>query len=134
MADRDIFKVIKIIDDKRILIDAGSMDSINRGAQLEIFVKGKSVKNPETGEDLGALDPIKAYVTVTNVYPKMAVCMNSETVPPSGKLAEAMGYDKYWKLNWEPQRLNITSKEISGGWLSDDEEKIRVGDTVRYAR
>ena len=123
---RRTFKVIKIINEYNIVINAGSEQGLSRHDQLEIFVPGEEVLDPDTNESLGTLDFIKAYISVKDLFPKMAICENSET--RSNNLLSFM--DNFTVE--ETDRLNVETTEISGG-LSGS-RKIQIGDLVRKSK
>lgn len=122
----ETFKVVKIINEYEIVINAGRDHGISRNEQLEIFVPGEVVIDPDTNENLGTLDFIKAYLNVKDAFPKMSVCENSETKTKS--LLSA--FDNF--STEETLRLNVDSKEISGGLTGS--RKIKIGDMVRKSR
>lgn len=120
-----IIKVIKIIDEYNIVINAGSLDGIKEDDLLEIYVKGDSVIDPETQEDLGTLDLIKATLLVKKAYDKMSVCGNQSSskkslLNPLNDLMYQHTYDK----------LNINFNEIDIGF-PDADTTIHIGDLVR---
>lgn len=120
-------KVVKIIDEYRVVINAGSNNLIHDGQNLEIFVPGTPIIDPDTGDNLGTLDYIKAKLRVVNVFPRMSVCANRET--------ESTGLLRSFASVLQTQEilpLNIDSKEISGGYEGID-KKIHIGDLVRTA-
>lgn len=117
------FKVIKIVSDSEIVVNAGTEKGIHKGAELQVFIPGEEVIDPETGDSLGALDFIKAYLYVKHAFPKMCVCENSETIT-SNPFALMESYTTH-----QTKRLNVDSTEISGG-LSGS-RKIKIGDLVR---
>lgn len=119
-----LFKVVKIISEYKVVVNAGSQDFIQEGAEMEIFAPGKDVIDPDTGENLGALDYIKANVRVVNLFPKMCVCENCEN-ERIGNFAVLFS-----QTFTEKMPLNVESKDISGGF-EDISKKIRVGDLVR---
>jgi len=120
-------KIVKIIDEYRVVINAGSNDLIYDGQNLEVFVRGTPIIDPDTHDDLGTLDFIKAKLRVVNVFPRMSVCENRETV--STGLLRAATFIFPTQENFP---LNIDSKEISGGFEGID-KKIHIGDLVRTA-
>ena len=126
--DKNIFKVVKIVSDHEIVINAGSEDLISKGQSLEVFTPGEEVIDPETHESLGTLDNIKATVEVVNLYPKMCLCMNIQYEKKNSPLSPL----SILQSNEKPviKRLNIDSTQISGG-LDKDDSKIRIGDLVR---
>lgn len=121
----ETIRIVKIINEYQVVINAGSEEFIHDGQHLEVFVRGISVSDPETGDDLGTLDYIKAKLRVISVFPRMSVCESRETetanrLRPFSAIFETT----------EIVPLNIDSKEISGGYEGID-KKIHVGDLVR---
>lgn len=116
------FKVIKIIDDETIVINAGSLHGIKEGDKFEIYQDGEEIKDPETGEILGMLDTIKEQVEAVNVFPKMCICRHNIVVNYIQNLTGSLSKMK-------SKTLNVDSTEISGG-LSGD-LTIHIGDKVR---
>lgn len=118
------FKIIKIISDKKVVVNAGHLD-VKKNDQLEIYLIGEEVIDPETGEVLGTLDTIKAYLIVTDVYDKMCLCENATK---NSTMSAFFDVAAQFSANL-PRRLNVDSTQISGG-LSED-IKIVIGDLVR---
>lgn len=119
----EIFKVIKIISDTEILINAGANAKIQKGDSLDIFVTGQEIFDPDTNESLGTLDTVKATVEAFVVYPKMCLCR--KTV----QRTENIFAPTFTKQVTVKKRLKVDASEISGG-LSDD-LTIHIGDLVR---
>ena len=122
MASNKVFKIIKIIDEYRVVINAGSNDSINTSDKFEIYVEGNEVFDPDTNELLGTLDYVKAKVEAVDIFPKMSICRNTEYTEKN-----LLG------VNFTVQKLsplNVETKDISGGF-EDINKKIKVGDLVR---
>lgn len=120
-------KVIKIINDTSLVINVGSIDSVKNGDEFEIFQPGCEVLDPETNESLGTLDYVKATVRVKNAFPKMSVCVNTQTkseplFPPTMNVFSA--------AREVIQTLPIAPEDISGGYENVD-KTIRIGDLVR---
>ncbi len=116
------YKIVKIIDDHTLVIDAGYNDGIKNGDQFEIYSKGEEIKDPDTNEILGTLDHIKERVEAVTVFEKMCICRHNIFVNflqnVSGGLSRI-----------EPKVLNVDSSQISGGLADDD--VIKIGDKVR---
>lgn len=127
MAD-EIYRVIKIIDEYNIVINAGYNKAIKEGDKLEIFIKGEPIEDPETHEKLGTLDTIKAKLIVKQVFPRFCICGNSETTGTYSALTSfAIAVNN---TNIEPKKLNINPKEITGGFRGED-KTIKIGDLIR---
>jgi len=119
-------KVIKIIDDMQIVINAGTEYGIKNGDKFEIYLKGIEIFDPVTNEALGTLDFIKARVQAFTVYPKMTICKNERTRDIS--FVDALSF---WPKSYtQRESLNVNKDEISGGFENAD-KIIRIGDLVR---
>lgn len=118
-------KIVKIINEYQVVINAGSDELIREGQHLEVFVRGTPIVDPDTGDELGTLDYVKAKLRVINVFPRMSVCENRETETRNRLVALSAMFE-----TTEILPLNIDSKEISGGYEGID-KKIHVGDLVR---
>ena len=120
----EIYKVIKIISDSEILINAGANKKLAQGTSLDIFITGEEIFDPDTNESLGTLDTVKATVEVDTVYPQMALCKKIEY--STTNLIESISHSMNVK---KVKRLKIDPSEISGGLSSD--LTIHIGDLVR---
>lgn len=118
------FKVVKIIDDETIVINAGFEDGIKTGNIFEIYEAGEEIFDPDTKESLGTLDTIKETVKAINVLPKMCICRHSTTSVYN--ISDTFNQNFF---RTKIKTLNIDTTQISGG-LSND-TKIRIGDKVR---
>ena len=120
----EIYKVIKIISDSEILINAGANKKLAQGTSLDIFITGEEIFDPDTNESLGTLVTVKATVEVDTVYPQMALCKKIEysTTNLIESISNSMNVKKV-------KRLKIDPSEISGGLSSD--LTIHIGDLVR---
>ncbi len=117
-----IYKVIKIVDDETLIINAGYNDGIETGDRFEIYSTGEEIKDPDTNETLGILDYIKEKVEAIDVFPKMCVCRHNIIV----NFMDTLSYEL---TKIKPKTLNVDSTQISGGLSSDN--VIKIGDKVR---
>ncbi len=119
------YKIVKIISEYKVVVNAGSNSFIKEGDILEVYQPGQEVTDPETGESLGTLDFVKAKLRVVDVFPKMCVCENRDTETSSlfSSFAQSLKYE-------EKLPLNVQTTDISGGYEGID-KKIKVGDLVR---
>lgn len=118
------YKVVKIIDDETIVINAGTEDGIKFGNEFEIYEAGEEIFDPDTKESLGTLDTIKETVKAVNVLQKMCICRHSNILVYD--LSESLN-NKFMRT--KIKTLNVDATQISGGLSSD--KKIRIGDKVR---
>ena len=121
------FKIVKIINEYRVVVNAGSNDLIRDNQTLEVYVPGREIIDPDSGDSLGTLDYVKAKLRVVDVFPKMCVCENRNTEPVISLMTTLSSLQRQ-----EALPLAVDSKEISGGYEGID-KKIHVGDLVREA-
>ena len=118
------YRIVKIISEYKVIVNAGSNDLIREDQILEVFEPGQEVVDPETGENLGTLDYIKAKLRVVDVFSKMCLCENRDGVIEKS-LTQALA-----PVFAERVPLDVDSREISGGFEGVS-KKIRIGDLVR---
>ena len=119
-----MFKVIKIISDKRIVINAGK-NEVQTGDILRVIEKNsEEIVDPDTNEVLGTLDYIKATITVEYVYEHMSICKNYET-----KTVNALDPFETLRQREVTSPLNVNLSQITGGYNIDN-RLIEIGDLV----
>ena len=119
-----MFKVIKIISDKRIVINAGK-NEVQTGDILRVIEKNsEEIVDPDTNEVLGTLDYIKATITVEYVYEHMSICKNYET-----KTVNALDPFETLRQREVTSPLNVNLSQITGGYNIDN-KLIEIGDLV----
>lgn len=126
----DEYRVIKIIDDKTIVINAGENDGIKSGNKFQIYAVGEHVIDPETKEDLGTLNTVKEVVSAIDVFPSMTICRHIETnyYNPFTNFVTPFTTQK---IDTE-KSLNVETTQITGGLSSD--LTIKIGDKVRFMK
>lgn len=82
---KDMAKVVSTIDDYRIVINHGSKNGVEVGANYLIFQIGDNIIDPDTGEDLGPLEIVRGRARVTHVQERLATLESSETVVIPGR-------------------------------------------------
>ena len=119
-----MFKVIKIISDKRIVINAGK-NEVQTGDILRVIEKNsEEIVDPDTNEVLGTLDYIKATITVEYVYEHMSICKNYET-----KTVNALDPFETLRQRVVTSPLNVNLSQVTGGYNIDN-KLIEIGDLV----
>lgn len=100
-------------------------DGLSLSTKLEIFVPGSPISDPDTGEELGTLDLIKARLSIRHLSEKMCVCTNASSASSISDIAKSLAL-----FSGKPKRLNVDPTEISGGY-PDADTTIKIGDLVR---
>ncbi len=126
----DEYRVIKIIDDKSIVINIGENDGVISGDKFQIYAVGEHVIDPETNEDLGTLNTVKEVVSAIDVFPNMTICRHIET-NYYNPLTNFVTPFATQKIDTE-KSLNVETTQITGGLSSD--LTIKIGDKVRFLK
>ena len=71
--------VAEIIDKRNLVLDKGKQDGISIGDEFVVFVLGKEVQAPKTGESLGVLEKIKGKGEVTHIQDRMCTIETYES-------------------------------------------------------
>ena len=82
----DIAKVARKLDSYTFVLNRGSAQGVKVGDQYLIFCLGENISDPDTGEDLGALEVVRGRAKVVHVQEKIATLESSEKETIPGKL------------------------------------------------
>lgn len=81
-------RVIQVWDDKQtVILSAGHREEVREGDLFVIYAEGENVTDPDTGEDYGPLEWVKARVYVEHVMPHTC---KARTRPHRVSAAEAI--------------------------------------------
>lgn len=92
-------KVIKILNECKIVVNYGSDNGAKVGQKLRIIQCYETIYDPDTKIKLGSIPINKAVIAIEEVYPFFCVCINGEKQD----------------LFLIPRRLNVDVREISVG-------------------
>lgn len=133
----DVYKIVRILSDTEIVINAGHSQGLKEGDLLEIFVKGEEIKDPDTSESLGTLDFIKGKVKVKTVYPEMSLCQSAQFKITKRYPAHMAALENITKSfssymvteteEIEPLNVDLTQAQQ----VQKVDKLIRIGDTIR---
>lgn len=132
-------KIVKILDEYTLVINAGTDHGVQSGDQFQILdKKGSKVIDPDTDEVIGQLDLVKATVEVTDLHEKMCICSSQFFVkansPFSGQIISSGLKSITDSLSIaEQERLNVDLSQVSGGKRKSN-AKIQLGDTARLIK
>ncbi len=121
--EKEIFKVIKILDSETIVLNAGKNNRINIGDKFEIYGPGQEVID-EDWINYGTLDIIKEKVTVDNLYDKMCLCRHHE----KSAFASMVGLSSLY-VSSGYKSLNVDKTQMSNEM--DEDHTIRIGDKAK---
>ncbi len=71
-------KIANVVDQYRVVINAGAFDGIQIGQRFLIYKIGDEIVDPDTEESLGRLEVVKGVGEVTHVQDKIATLQTTE--------------------------------------------------------
>ena len=75
-------KVAEVLDPFTVVVNKGSEHGLRVGQRVLIYAIGHEVRDPDTGESLGALELIKGTGKISHLQPRMAqVSSDMKTAP-----------------------------------------------------
>lgn len=124
------FKVIEIIDETRIIINAGEYDDIAIGQPLNIVKKGNPVRDLE-GQELGTYDLIIERIIVAELFERFSVCIKDSSETSDEYLSPLKIYTAAMAGN--PQKMHVNLESATNRSFPS-RKIIEVGDEVIFAR
>lgn len=120
------YRVIEILSDNSILINYGRDHGANENDQVRVISIGPEIIDPETKENLGTLDTVKADLTIVTAYNKFSLCQDIEEVTKNTLVNPLSQFQTtYTKV----KIINVNEKSISNIKPPND-YKINIGDKV----
>lgn len=116
----DKFKVVRILDEYRIVINAGLNQGITGNDYFTIEGVVDNISDPDTGELLGSITGTKAKVRPVEIFEKMSICQSIEEISYVSNLLKSLE-----AVAPSPQKLNVDKTQISN---PDFYEEIQLGD------
>ena len=107
-------KIVKILDEYRVVINKGSRDGVAANTSFVIFsVSAEEINDPETGENLGQLELVKGYVNAIHIQDRVTICTS---VKMKGK---------------EDNKTETTTQTLSGAMMAECMAKGEIDDTEK---
>lgn len=134
MSERCIWgKIIRILDEQRIVVNAGFEQGVKPGDRFHILKIGEAVTDPESGETLGELQTVKAEVAAVHVQDKLSLMMplTEQQIRPGTVLSATLAQtSSSLSTPLEPNRgrLNVRPDQVHGREMVPP---VAVGDPVR---
>ena len=120
--------VVRILDDKRLVINIGFNDGLKLNDKIIVYEIGENVKNID-GKIIGTLDYIKAELVVTNLYDNIAICQypkKNVTAFENSVSSISSSFISYQKQ----ESLNVDKNDIEP-YERTHSDIIHVGDNVK---
>jgi hypothetical protein len=122
--------IVRIVDERSIIANIGAEHGVTVGAEFVVIQSLDAVTDPESGDELGTLEAIKARVLAMHVQPKLTtfVPVGSEQIPQT-VLSERLAWDSRGApIGSTDESLPIDRSQMAG---RRQIEAIRVGDVIR---
>jgi hypothetical protein len=142
VADRIRGKVARINSDRELIINRGESDGVKQGTHF--FIRGEplTVEDPDTGEPLGEVLPMKMVVRAEEVSERFCIARTFRSKRVKVRDAEPgnenLGLAHSWRQQLQPPRPAQYETQVEtfrmdpkkGSPISASESVIRVGDVV----
>jgi hypothetical protein len=128
-----IGKVVRILSDEEVVLNVGREDGVKENMEFVIFLESDHVYDPETGEDLGAIEIVKGRVGVYHVMDKMSRARTltyQVYVPSLPATVKWLGSALYSETHVETRRRKLKVPESQVQPLAVD-LVVRIGDKAR---
>lgn len=114
-------KIAKVIDQYNAVMNKGVEDGVEKDMRFIIYTEGETIEDPDSGEELGNVEHVKAFVKPKHVMEKMTVLETDETVQKSTGFATLA-------LQGTRTEKKELAKDVDG---TPAEEDVKKGDLVR---
>jgi hypothetical protein len=88
-------RVAKVLDEFRVVLNAGEQDGVEPGMVFVIYAIGEKIIDPDSKDILGRLEVVKGRVRIEHVQANMSIGRSSDTYerprPTTGVLALQVG-------------------------------------------
>ena len=126
-----IGKVARILNESELILNVGRLDDVKWGMEFVIYSESEHVLDPETGEDLGAIETVKGRVKTTHVMEEMSRAKTStyQVAVPSPYSVEAIGRSIFGqRTETRRYKLQVHQDDVMP---IDEDLTVRIGDKVR---
>ena len=121
------YRVIEIIDNTSILINAGTRNGVSKGDLVRVIEIGENVIDPETKHCIGTLDYLKDELEIVVAYPSFSLC--KKLYHKKVNMLQPLT-SKVLTIDTSIEKLNVNKDQISNRKL-DGNPVISVGDLVK---
>jgi hypothetical protein len=116
-----IFKVIKVINNMKIVINGGISDELKSSMRFLVYENGEDLIDPDTGDNLGSLEIIKGKAKINHIQDRITTLEPIEINIPSRRIIRKTGI-----------MLGFGQVEETGDeWEQKPFENVKEGDLVK---
>lgn len=124
-------KVAMIPDDTRIIINIGSEETseVYVGREIEVYIPGENVTDPDTNDIIGSYDLIKDQLEITNVYPTFSIARKVKEEKKSNFFSAISSPMLSEQTIITYKKINVNSEQNLN--LQVENSTIQIGDYVK---
>ena len=124
-------KVAKIVSPTELILAAGAQEGVEEGTEFIVYSLSDSVTDPESGEDLGRIEIVKARLIAAHVQEHMTIARTKSRTINRVYDPRALVVNPFRKEYSEEvsERMNVEMPEP----LAGADMVVRVGDLARTA-
>lgn len=129
-------KIIRFLDLERFVINLGTDLGVYESMEIEVFLEGSELIDPDTNESLGTLDYIKGKYEVEYSAKLYSICSKpveeEKTIETNPFLRNLTSFSSNPKtiVHSYLEKLNIDESDIEG-YGFDTTNKLKIGDLIR---
>ena len=123
-------RIVRIVDEKTLVASIGLENGVSPGQEFVIVQAVDMILNPDTEEELGVWEMVKARVIAVHVQPHLTTfAPQGAPAAQSMLLSEQMTMNSYGvPVGSTQETLPVDRSQMSG---TRRVEMIRIGDTIR---
>ncbi len=114
-------KIIKILDNKRVIVNLGYNDSVKKDMRFIIYAEGEDIKDPETNKFLGKREIVKHKIKATHIQENFSIMESDVWVK---KLSDFL-----FDSSHNSQADLLLKEDVKK--VEDIDLAVKVGDLVR---
>jgi hypothetical protein len=114
-------KVAKVISEYEVVVNQGYSDGIEEDMEFVVYTVGDSIVDPDTGEDLGNFEHVKAKIEPEHIQEHMTIMETAETKVKKSNVGVVSSL-------YQSERV---PKKIAERPDDAVESAVKVGDLVR---
>ena len=123
-------KILKVRDEKTIVIDRGLEDGVKNGDIFLVYALGEEIMDPDTKENYGKLEIVKGRAIVEHIQARIATLKSCKTITPDKKVVykKPIQNNTLWAIM---SGLTETKEEIIGEARIVPFDGVKEGDLVK---
>lgn len=124
MPEKDHLKVVKIISPYQVVINGGSESGLRPGQRLLIYDVGEMIEDPESGEELEAIEILRGTGRIVHLQTKIATVESDMKEDEPITIKRTSNLSSIRGLFGDTEQTEIRRREVAF-------DEPQIGDYVR---